>query len=99
CVSFSSKKERRDFSGYKHRYKPVCTPRALLRTRKALRVLILSPRICRACRPTPCPHFACKPEGLAIKGEAGGPPHIVAQARRAEMPGRTGSAGRADAVA
>lgn len=32
----------------------------LLRTSKSLQVLTIFPRICRACRPTPCRHSACK---------------------------------------
>lgn len=54
-------KEKRKVAaiGYNHRYNPVCTLSVLLRTRKSLQVLTISPRFCRAIRPTPCPHFAC----------------------------------------
>ena len=56
---FSLKKRKVAATGYNDRYNPVCTLSDLLRTRKFLQVLTISPRICRACRPTPCPHFAC----------------------------------------
>jgi hypothetical protein len=58
CFSSTRKEGRRD--RYNDRYNPVCTPSDLLRTRNFLRVLTISPRICRACRPTPCHHSACK---------------------------------------
>ncbi len=51
--------------GYNDRYNPVCTLSDLLRTRKFLQVLTISPRICRACRPTPCPHSAFECNALA----------------------------------
>ena len=51
--------------GYIDGYNPVCTLSDLLRTRKFLQVLTISPRICRACRPTPCRHSACKRDAEA----------------------------------
>ena len=69
-------------TGYNNRYNPVCTLSDLLRTRKFLQVLTISPRICRACRPTPCHHSACKRDAehlrLPKRGGAGGPPHAFA---------------------
>src|ERR1035437_371601 len=58
CVFSLKKKEGR--RRYKHRYLSVCTPCDLQRTRKPLQVLTISPRFCRARRPTPCHHFACQ---------------------------------------
>src|SRR5437868_5397559 len=75
--------------GYIHGYNPVCTHDDLLRTRKSLQVLTLSPRICRAVRPTPCRHSACKHANagslrvFATYGGAGGPPLAVAEATTA----------------
>lgn len=56
--SFFKRKDGRIF-GYKKGYLPVCTHGVLLRTRNSLPVLTISPRFCRALRPTPCPHSTC----------------------------------------
>jgi hypothetical protein len=82
CV-FLQRKRKVAAGGYNGRYNPVCTLCDLLRTRKSLRVLTIFPRICRACRPTPCPHFACNAgvPALLKRGEAGGPPRSFAQGR------------------
>ena len=62
---FSLKKESRQRQGHKRRHTPVYAHPDLLRTYKSLQVLTISPRICRACRPTPCPHFACNADARA----------------------------------
>lgn len=78
------KEGRRDYR-YINGYNPVCTLSALLRTRNFLQVLTISPRICRACRPTPCPHSACKRNAVGVRlpklGGAGGPPRSFARGR------------------
>lgn len=74
-------KEGRRDDRYIDGYNPVCTLGVLLRTRKYLRVLTISPRICRACRPTPCPHSACECNACGVHspklGGAGGSPQIL----------------------
>jgi hypothetical protein len=101
--SFFKMKRKVGAIGYNDRYNPVCTLSDLLRTRKFLQVLTISPRICRACRPTPCPHFACNADAwrraLLKRGEAGGPPRAFAWRLRRFGLGARGRPARADAVA
>jgi hypothetical protein len=74
-------KEGRRDDRYIDGYNPVCTLGVLQRTRKFLQVLTISPRICRACRPTPCPHSACECNACGVHspklGGAGGSPLIL----------------------
>jgi hypothetical protein len=63
CVLFE-KESRRDQGTNDGTY-PFVPLSDLLRTGNSLRVLNISPRICRACRPTPCPHFACNADAKA----------------------------------
>src|ERR1700734_789807 len=78
-------KEGRCDDRYIDGYNPVCTLSDQLRTRKFLQVLTISPRICRACRPTPCPHSACECDAYGVhspkQGGAGGPPRSFARGR------------------
>jgi hypothetical protein len=78
-------KEGRRDDRYIDGYNPVCTLGVQLRTRKFLQVLTISPRICRACRPTPCPHSACECDAYGVhspkQGGAGGPPRSFARDR------------------
>ena len=78
--------------GYKRGYISVCTLAVILRTRKFLQVLTISPRICRACRPTPCPHSACKRDAKHLRlpklGGAGGSPLILPLAAKSRSPSR-----------
>ena len=63
-------KEGRRDDRYIDGYNPVCTLSDQLRTRKFLQVLTISPRICRACRPTPCPHFAAHAQSSMCQSKA-----------------------------
>ena len=99
-VCFSLNERKAATNGYIRRYNFVCTLRDLLRTRNFLQVLTISPRICRACRPTPCPHSACKRDALSVRlpklGGAGG--SLLILPRTAKSPtsalGRGGCAPR-----
>ena len=80
-VYFFEDKESRQGAAHKRGQIPVYASAVLLRTYKFLQVLTISPRICRACRPTPCPHSACECNACGVHspklGGAGGSLQIL----------------------